>query len=102
MNKWQKKFVNHTLEPNDYITLAKGKIIVNTYLERNNYFWWSKGTPEYVIKPLIYKYINWWKIAFWGLLISSCLPFMFYQGKDELGCLYFEFLGKLLVFGVIE
>lgn len=102
MNKWQMKFVNHKLKPGDYIVSLAGEITVNTYIERNNYYWWSKGTPEYVIKPLVYKSINWWKIAFWVLLISSVAPFLFYQGSDELGCLYFEFFGKLFIFGVLE
>lgn len=46
--------------------------------------------------------MNWWKIAFITLLILNLIPLPFYDGFDELGCLYFDIFSKILILGVLQ
>ncbi len=103
MNKWQRKYIKGTLPDGDYRVIVDGQEVIRT-LETlgNNVKWWKFGKPSYVIAPVKYEPINWWKIIFFVFLILSFLPMVFFDGTDELDCLYFRVFDKLYIFGVLE
>lgn len=86
----------------EYLTIVKGVEHVNRLTIIGHRAYWSKGQPDKILRPLNQKYRNWWKIAFIVLLILNLLPLPFYDGMDELGCLYFNVFGKLFIFGVLQ